>query len=160
MPCKGDLFLSLSLQFGVGTSTCHSICAEFESGLYTIDNEYIKFPQNQDQIQRHITNVEETSQIPQIVGIVDCSHSPILVPGESKEDYLNQKHAYSVNLLGIVDINMLFLHASVGYSGSIHNSHVLQLSDIYQKNLLYAPLREIYGYLIKPHMIGDSTFPN
>ena len=81
-----DSFLSLSLQFGVGTSTCYSICAEFESALCTIRNEYKKIPQNQDQIQRHITNFEETRQIPQIVSAVDGSHIPILTPGENKED--------------------------------------------------------------------------
>ena len=61
---KGDSFSSLSLQFGVRTSTCHSICTEFESASCTIHNEYITFPQNQDQIQRHNTNFEWTSQIP------------------------------------------------------------------------------------------------
>ena len=53
---KGDSFSSLSLKFGVGTSTCHSIYAEFESALCTIGNEYIKFPKNQNQIQRNATN--------------------------------------------------------------------------------------------------------
>ena len=85
------------------------MCAEFESALCTIRNEYIKFPQNQDQIQKHITNFEETSQIPHVVGFFDGSHIPILAPGENKEDYFNRKHAYSVKLLGVVDINMLFL---------------------------------------------------
>ena len=46
----------------------------------------------------------------------------------------------------------------------MHDSRVLQLSDIYQyivhENLLSAPLREIRGFLIKPQIIGDSTFPN
>ena len=161
---KGDSFSSLSLQFGVGTSTCHSICTGFEYALCTLCNEYIKFPKNQDQIQRHITNFEETSQLPQIVCIADGSHIPILAPGENKEDYFNRKHGYSVNLLGVVDINMLFLYASVGYLGSIHDSRILQLSDIYQKiehkNLLSVPLREITGFLIKPQMIGDSALTN
>ena len=81
---------------------------------------FLKINKNQDQIQRHITNFEETSQVPQVVGVVDGSHISILAPGENKEDYFNLKHAYSVNLLGVGDINMLFLCASVGYPGSIH----------------------------------------
>ena len=76
--------------------------------------------------------MEETSQIPHIVDIVDGSHISILVPGESKEDYFN-RNMCRVNLLGVVDINMLFLLASIGYPGSIHDSRVLELSDIYQK---------------------------
>ena len=87
-----------------------------------------------------------------MVGVVDGSHIPILPPGESKEDYFNRKHAYCVNRLAVVDINMLFLYASVRYPGSIHDSRVLQLSDIYRKieheNL--APHREISGFQNKP----------
>ena len=97
-----------------------------------------------------------------MVGVVDGSHIPILPPGESKEDYFNRKHAYCVNRLAVVDINMLFLYASVRYPGSIHDSRVLQLSDIYRKieheNL--APHREISGFQNKPWIIGDSAFPN
>ena len=155
---KGDSFSSLSLQFGVGTSTCHSIC------VCTTRNEYIKFSQNQHQIQKHITNFEETIQRPQIVGAVDGLHIPILVPGENREDYFNRKHACIVNFVGEVDIKMLFLHASVGYPSSIHDSRVLQLLDIYQKiereNLLSAPLREISRFLIKPQTILDGSFPH
>ena len=148
----------MSLQFGVGTSTCHSIC------VCTTHNEYIKFSQNQHQIQKHITNFEETIQRPQIVGAVDGLHIPILVPGENREDYFNRKHACSVNFVGEVDIKMLFLHASVGYPSSIHDLRVLQLLDIYQKiereNLLSAPLREISRFLIKPQTILDGSFPH
>ena len=75
--------------------------------------------------------MEETSQLPQIVDIVDGSNISILVPGESKEDYFNRNIVYRVSLLGVVDINMLFLHASTGYPGSIHDSRVLELPDIY-----------------------------
>lgn len=55
---KGDLFSSLSLQFSVSTFTCHSICNESE--LCTICRDYIKFLQDQDLTQGHITNIEET----------------------------------------------------------------------------------------------------
>ena len=71
-----------------------------------------------------MTNFEETSQLPQIGGVVDGLHIPIFAPGENKEDYFNRKHAYSVNLVGVVDINMLFLHASVGHLGNIQDSRV------------------------------------
>ena len=33
-----------------------------------------------------MTNFEETSQLPQIGGVVDGLHIPIFAPGENKED--------------------------------------------------------------------------
>ena len=96
----------------------------------------LNFFQSQDQIQRYISNFEETSEIHQFVGVVDGSHIPILAPGENKEDYFNCTVSSSYIRVTIGNsryFKMLFLHASVGYPGSIYDLRVLQLSDIYQK---------------------------
>ena len=84
-------------------------------------------------MQKIINQSEDFCEIPQIVGVIDGCHVTILAPTENKEDYFNRKHAYSVNFLGILDSQMLFLHVSVGYPGSIHDSRVLQLYNIYRE---------------------------
>ena len=161
---KGDSFTSLSMQFGVGSSTCHAICQEFEATLCNIRGRYIKFPYTRNEAQRIINDFQELNGIPQIVGIVDGSHIPIIAPNENKEDYFNRKHHYSVNLMGIVDSKQKFLYASVGYPGSIHDSRVLQLSSVYNGiengDLLSNPIVRISGLNIKPQIIGDSAFPD
>lgn len=90
---KGDSFTSLSMQFGVGSSTCHMICKEFENHLCNIRNNYIKFPNTREKVQRIIDQFEDFCEIPQIVGVIDGSHVTILAPAENKEDYFNRKHA-------------------------------------------------------------------
>jgi len=66
--------------------------------------------------------------MPQIVGTIDGCHIEINAPSRNHVDYFNQKQHYSVNLQAIVDSNLNFLHASVGYRGSIHDARVLRLS--------------------------------
>ena len=56
---KGDSFTSLSMQFGVGSSTCHMICKEFENHLCNIRNDYIKFPNTREKVQRIIDQFED-----------------------------------------------------------------------------------------------------
>lgn len=41
------------------------------------------------------------------------------------------KQHYSVNLQAIVDSNLKFIHATVGYPGSIHDARVLRLSGLH-----------------------------
>jgi len=161
---KGDSFTSLSMQFGVGSSTCHAICKEFESHLCTIRGDFIKFPRTREEAQNAINEFEQFSNIPQIVGVVDGSHISILAPTENKEDYFNRKHDYSVNLMGILNHKMMFLHASVGFPGSIHDSRAFQLTEVHNEiengDLLSQPTSEISGLNVRPQIIGDSAFPD
>ena len=161
---KGDSFTSLSMQFGVGSSTCHAICNDFETHLCNIRGDYVKFPVTRDEVQRVINDFQEMSGFPQIAGLIDGTHITILAPSDNKEDYFNRKHQYSVNLMGILDSKQMFLHASVGYPGSIHDSRVLQLSNIYNEiengDLLSDPITQISGLNIRPQIIGDSAFPD
>ena len=65
---------------------------------------------------------EESYGIPQIMGAIDGCHVEINAPPDNHEDYFNRKQHYSVNLRGIVDSNLKFIHATVGYPGSIHDA--------------------------------------
>ena len=101
--------------------------------------------------------------IPQIIGAIDGCHIEINAPPENHEDYFNRKHHYSVNLQGIVDANLKFVHATVGYPGSIHDARVLRLSGLYDlaqnEQILSGPIRNISGTEIGPLLAGDSAYP-
>lgn len=87
----------------------------------------------------------------------------INAPPDNREDNFDQKQHLSVNLQGIVDVNLKFIHATVGYPGSIHDAQVLRLSDIYdlaQKGqVLSSPTRYINGTEIGLLLGGDSAYP-
>ena len=70
-----------------------------------------------------------------------------------------------MNLQGIVDSNLKFIHVTVGYPGSIHDARVLRLShgDPYElaenEQILSGPTRDINGTEIRPLLAGDSAYP-
>ena len=64
---------------------------------------------------------------------------------------------------GIVDPKLKFIHATVGYPGSIHDARVLRLSGLYDfaenEQILSGPMRNINGTEIGPLLAGDSAYP-
>ena len=57
---------------------------------------------------------------------------------------------------------MKFIHATVGYPGSIHDARVLRLSGLYDfaenEQILSGPMRNINGTEIGPLLAGDSAY--
>ena len=153
----GNSFRTCGLQFGYGKSTAKCICEEFEKALARKKDQFIQFPVTREDIQNSIDEFEEKYGIPQITGAIDGCHIEINAPPRNREDYYNRKQHYSVVLQGIVDSNLKFLHASVGYPGSIHDSRVLRLSGIYNQaeseQILSAPIRDLGGTNIRPLMV-------
>ena len=109
-----------------------------------------------EEIGEKIEEFEELYGIPQIVGTIDGCHIEINAPPQNHEDYFNRKQHYSVNLQAIVDAKLKFIHATVGYPGSIHDARVLRLSGLYDfaenEQILSGPMGNINGTEIGPHL--------
>lgn len=63
----------------------------------------------------------------------------------------------------LVDANLKFIRATVGYPGSIHDARVLRLSSFYDfaenEQILSSPIRNISGTDVRPLLAGDSAYP-
>ena len=64
---------------------------------------------------------------------------------------------------GIVDSSGLFLSVSTGFSGSLHDSRMLRLSDVYwaaeNEDILMEPTLDLGGTVIRPLVVRDSAHP-
>ena len=96
------------------------------------------------------------------MGAIDGCDIEINAPPENHKDYFNRKQHYSVNLQGIVDSNLKFIHATVGYPCSIHDARVLRLSGPYElaenEQILSGPTCNINGTEIRLLLAGDSAY--
>ena len=117
----GNSYRSCGLQFGLGKSA-KIICSEFEQAIFYLKDRFIKFSLTTEENGEKIEEFEQLYGIPQIVGAIDGCHIEINAPPQNHKDYFNRKQHYSVNLQAIVDANLMFIHAMVGYPGSIHNA--------------------------------------
>jgi len=61
------------------------------------------------------------------------------------------------------DSTLKFIHATVGYPGSIQDARVLRLSGLYElaenEQILSAPTCNINGTEIRPFFADDSAYP-
>ena len=77
----------------------------------------------------------EKRGFPQCGGALNGSHIPIEVPQDSPSDYHNRKGWHSVTLQALVDDvgNFTDIKFCVGWPGKVHNTRVLQNSQLYAK---------------------------
>ncbi len=155
---------TISNLFGIGISTVHSITEDFISAVKEIlTPKYIKFPSG-ERLKRVIDYFEKRRGFPQVVGLIDGSHIPIIAPTENPADYHNRKGFYSVVLQGIVSENYLFSDVFVGYPGKAHDARVFINSGFYDKvtknnSLIENCPRVINGVAVQPLILGDPAYP-
>lgn len=153
-----------SLQFRLGKSTAKIVCSEFEQAIFHLKYRFIKFPLTSEENEKNIEEFKELyGSIPEIVGAIDGCHIEINALSQNHEGYFKRKQHYSVNLQAIVDANLKFIRATVGYPGSIHDSRVLRISSFYDfaenEQILSGPIRNISGTDVRPLLAGDSAYP-
>lgn len=69
---------------------------------------YIRFPQNEQEIETTKVAFEELYNIPGVVGIIDGTHIPSsAVPGNIEIAYVNRKQFYSINVQIVCDANLI-----------------------------------------------------
>ena len=100
---------------------------------------------------------------PQCAGAIDGCHIPIEAPQDCPADYHNRKGWYSVILQGLVDHTGCFTDINVGWPGRVHDSRVLQNSELYAKgesgNLFPQQSVVMGGVRVPVVIIGDAAYP-
>ena len=127
----GECYRSCGLMIGLAKPTVVKCCHEFVEAICRLQDDFIKFPSTRAEIGRKIEDFSEKCTFPNVVAAIDGSHIPIKAPKENHEDYFNRKHFYSYLVQGIVDSSGIFLSVATGFPGSLHDSRMLRLSDVY-----------------------------
>lgn len=52
---------------------------------------------------------EERTHIPQLIGVIDGTHIPVLPPADGYRDYINRKGWPSIILQGVVDHTLRYI---------------------------------------------------
>ena len=76
---------------------------------------YVRIPQD-DKLQEIIDGFEGKWRFPQVIGVVDGTHIPIIKPKESPSDYYNKNGYYSIIMLALVDYRGVFMDAYIGWT--------------------------------------------
>ena len=91
-----------------------------------------------------------SSQMPNIIGCIDCTHVRIVKPSTYGEEYFKRKNFTSINCKAVCDANYKFWNISASWPGSVHDSRIFKNSALYQQFIS----GELNDYIL----LGDSGY--
>ncbi|XP_055390197.1 putative nuclease HARBI1 [Condylostylus longicornis] len=152
---NNNTFREVSDRFGIAQGTAYHIFVKITRLIAKLKGKVIKFPRS-EAAQRQIIEGFENSRcrpLPNTIGCIDGMHIRISKPIKDPISFYNRKGFYSVLVQGVVDSQMKFIDAFVGYPGSCHDAAMWNAS----------PLKEAItnGSIVVPldnHLIGDGAY--
>ena len=148
----GDSYRSCGLMFGIAKSTAVGVCRDFVQALCQLKEQFIKFPNTPATLREKIQGFREKSNFPNVVGAIDSTDIYIRAPKVNHEDYFNRKRRFVVQ--GVVDASGSYLSVSTGFPGSMHDTPVLRLSNLFplaeEKRILTMPCMELNRIQVRP----------
>ncbi|KAL6455329.1 hypothetical protein MHYP_G00362230 [Metynnis hypsauchen] len=115
---------------------------------------------NEEEALELARRFEAISRIPQIMGLIDGTHIPVLPPRDGYKDFVNRKGWPSYVLQGVVDDKGCFWNISCKMPGSAHDATVLRQSELFQKaHLLPKGVKNIEGEEVRLLVVGDPAYP-
>ena len=112
---------------------------------------FIKFLPSVATAERRKAEFWQIAQFPGVIGVIDCSHIPIMAPKEEEMVFVNRKHFHSLNVQFIFDANYKILNVLAKWPGSVHDARILNESGI---------KRLFDSGMVPPgcHLLGDSGY--
>ena len=156
----GCSYLTVANVFGVHRSTACKFVLIFLDGTFELRNNYIKFPERDEDMLKAIDSFAGKSNFPFVMGAIDGTHVEINKPeGESAIDYLSRKQKYTIVNQAICNGN---LAVDAGFPGSIHDSRMLEHSwigkAVAEDTFLNSPTTYINGVEIAPYLLGHPAY--
>lgn len=135
-------------------AVCDAICEELKKEIA---------PWNTEAMRRYAEELEEVSNFPNCIGIIDGKHVTIRAPADGAEMFVNHKGFHSIVLLAVCNASYKFTYVDVGAYGSedynvFANTKFGQ--DVLSDRLEFPENRSIGGTTKLPYfLIGDDAFP-
>lgn len=92
--------------FKVGKSTVAKCVKRVTNSIIKQTNDFIYMP-TLDEAKKIESKFRKISHIPQIIGVIDGTHIPVLAPREGFGDFVNRKGWTSFNTQVVVDVNYM-----------------------------------------------------
>jgi hypothetical protein len=127
-----DTILTIGELFGVSITTVSRTIRRFINAMMLRASYFIKWPNGED-LNLVKMKFERLRGIPQVCGVIDCTHVEVELPGRSRAtDYFDKDKDYSYVVQAIVDTDMRFLDVFAGFPGVVHDLRVLRNSGFFQ----------------------------
>lgn len=153
-------FHRVSTLWGKGAASSgsvHQIVKRFVSAVNAISDEYIFWPESDEDAAIVVKQIESLRGLPGCVGIVDGTHVEIPAPSRARigaKQYISYKKRYTLIMQGVVDGCGMFTHVVAGFPGSMNDASIFAHSGVYPR-LARTVFRPDYP---GRYILGDSAY--
>ncbi|TNM97597.1 hypothetical protein fugu_015753 [Takifugu bimaculatus] len=147
---SGSFFEVIADSIEVTKSTVGCVVHSVARALSSLLNEYMKFPENEEEISQNKKQFFSIAGMPNTIGVIDCTHIHIQAPHEREWEFVNRKERHSINVQLIGNADLQIINCVVRWPGSVHDSRILRECHIYHRFQQNTP----DGILL-----GDSGYP-
>lgn len=77
----GNHLLAVADMGGISVSTCSRIVKRVSEAIVTLRDEFIKFPDTEEEQSRVKADFYKIARFPNVLGCIDCTHVKIQSPG-------------------------------------------------------------------------------
>lgn len=118
--------------------------------LVTLQKDFIKWPQQQHELQSIADGFHTASGFPGVVGAIDGTYIIIPAPHAHRNSYLNKRGYPSIQLQAVCDTSLRFLDIYTGWPGSVSDARIFKNCPL--AKLLSNSLPREY------HLVGDLDY--
>ncbi|KAL2085042.1 hypothetical protein ACEWY4_020560 [Coilia grayii] len=121
-----------------------------------------QFPVEPAELSRLKRGFYNISRFPNVVGAIDGTHVKIQAPFENEHLFVNRKGHHSLNIQAVCDHNLKFLNCVARWPGSVHDSRILQHSQLFEafeEGIIDGILLGDSGYPLKPWLLTPFLNP-
>lgn len=127
----GSMLIVYGDFMGIHKSTASRIVKLVSHVIATLRPQFVKFPNNENDIEQIKQDFYNIAKFPMVVGALDCTHIKIRSPGgDNAEAYRNRKNFFSINVQTICDANLKIMDIVARWPGSSHDSTIFNNSAI------------------------------
>lgn len=124
---NGDLF-------NIAQPTVSKIVKKVTRAICKLRPRFIKMPESSteiSEIKKKFYNMVEPHGIPNVIGLIDCTHIKIFSPGGSEaERFRNRKGYFSINVQVVGNVDLSIMDIEARWPGSSHDSYIFDMSAI------------------------------
>ncbi|XP_070844131.1 putative nuclease HARBI1 [Chaetodon trifascialis] len=146
---SGTFYQVVGDNIGVDKSTVSDVVKAVSIALASLVNQFVSLPKD-DQIALTKHKLFLLGNMPNTIGVIDCTHVHIEAPHERDWEYINRKERRSINIQLVGDADLIITNCVMKWPGSIHDARILRESALY---------RELQTNRPDGIILGDSAYP-
>jgi hypothetical protein len=123
---------------------------------------HITFPVNQQAAAATARAFFDIAGIPQVLGVIDCTHVRIRRPREDAAAFVNRKGFHSINVQAVCDARLQFTNIVARWPGCSHDAFIFRqsaLNDLLANGRVAGYLLGDAGYPLRPYLLTPFRSP-